>query len=264
MERLNESRIGAVIADAFAVRASTGTASTLHAAHGVGLMVGLDSEVTVTQPGGARASGRVMVVPPHLRHAASCPGPTLGFLYDPEVAPRVAGYSRGRGGAFPLEGRLATRLVEALAAHRAGLAQPEVLAGLASEAAAWLAKESLPREPDRRVARVLEALRDPAIDRRLVVSNMGLSQAHLQALFVRDVGLPMRTYQLWRRLLIALAAFAHLDATTAAHSAGFADLAHFSITCRRMLGYSPTTLRSGLLGGSVGPVLPDGELLAEG
>jgi hypothetical protein len=34
MERLNESRIGAVIADAFAVRAWTGTASTLHAAHG--------------------------------------------------------------------------------------------------------------------------------------------------------------------------------------------------------------------------------------
>ncbi|MFY0564636.1 helix-turn-helix domain-containing protein [Archangium lansingense] len=65
--------------------------------------------------------------------------------------------------------------------------------------------------------------------------------------FVRDVGLPIRTFQLWRRLLVAVAASARLDATHAAHFAGFADLAHFSRTCRRMLGYSPTALNSGLL-----------------
>ncbi|WP_433932169.1 helix-turn-helix domain-containing protein [Sorangium cellulosum] len=64
---------------------------------------------------------------------------------------------------------------------------------------------------------------------------------------MRDVGLPIRTFQLWRRLLVAVAALSRLDATGAAHAAGFADLAHFSRTCRRMLGYSPTELRSGLL-----------------
>jgi AraC-like DNA-binding protein len=247
MERLNESRIGAVIADTFAVRASTGTASTLHAAHGVGVMVGLDSDVTVTEPGGARVCGRVVVVPPHLRHAASCPGPTLGFLYDPERMPRVAGYSRGRGGAFRPEDGLAARLAAALVTHRASLSQPEVLSSLAHEAAELLGKEAPHQQPDRRIAWVLEALCDPDVDRQQVVTHIGLSQAHLQALFVRDVGLPIRTFQLWRRLLVALVAFAHMDATSAAHSAGFADLAHFSRTCRRMLGYSPTTLRSGLL-----------------
>ncbi|HEX8706210.1 MAG TPA: helix-turn-helix domain-containing protein [Myxococcaceae bacterium] len=251
MQRLNESRIGAVIAEAFAVRASMGTASTPHAAHGVGVMVGLDSDVTVTGMGGSQVRGRVVVVPPHLWHAASCPGPALGFLYDPELAPRVAGYSVMSGGvAFALEGRLATRLSGALVAHRASLAQPEVLRGLAEEAAAWLGEEASYRQMDSRVARVVEALRDPDVDRQQVVSHLGLSEAHLQDLFVRDVGLPIRTFKLWRRLLVALAAFARLDATGAAHSAGFADLAHFSRTCRRMLGYTPTTLRSGLLGGS--------------
>jgi AraC-like DNA-binding protein len=189
-------------------------------------------------------------------HGASCPGPTLGFLYDPELAPRVAGYSRERGGAFVLEGRLAARLSEALAAYRASLAQPEVLRGLAGELAGWCEKETAHRQPDRRVARVLEALRDPAADRRLAVSHLGLSSAHLQALFVRDVGLPMRTFQLWRRLLVGLVAFSRLDATNAAHAAGFADLAHFSRTCRRMLGYSPTTLRSGLLMSGEAPATP--------
>ena len=119
MERLNESRIGAVITDAFAVRASTATASTLHAQHGVGILVGLEGDVTVTEPGRGHVRGRVVVVPPHHPHAVDSPGPTLGLLYDPELAPHVAGYSRLRGGAFPMEGRLAERLVVRIPRRRA-------------------------------------------------------------------------------------------------------------------------------------------------
>ncbi|WP_437812790.1 helix-turn-helix domain-containing protein [Sorangium sp. So ce1078] len=249
MGGLNETRIGAVIAEAFAVRASTAMASTLHAEHGVAVLVGLESDVTVTEPepGGAVVRGRVVVVPPDRWHAASSPGPTIGLLYDPEEMPHAATYARLRGGACPLEGRLRARVEAAVAAHRASLSRPDVLDGLARELAAWLARESTRRAPDGRVARVLEALRDPAADRRLAVARAGISEAHLQALFARDVGLPIRTFQLWRRLLVGLAAFARLDATGAAHAAGFADLAHFSRTCRRMLGYSPTELRSGLM-----------------
>ena len=36
------------------------------------------------------------------------------------------------------------------------------------------------------------------------------------------------------------------SSSTAAHAVGFADLAHFSRSCRRMLGYTPTALRRGL------------------
>jgi len=247
MERLNESRIGALITDAYAVRASTGVASTLHAQHGAAILMGLDSDVTVTEPGGRRVRGRVVVVPPHVWHATSSPGPTLALLYDPQAAPHIADYSRLHGGAFPLESHLARRLEAASVAHGASLSRGEVLDGLARECSTWLARELPFRRPDGRVARVLEALREPSADTGLVIARTGLSRAHLRALFVREVGMPMRTYQLWRRLLVALGAFARLDATSAAHFAGFADLAHFSRTCRRMLGYSPTLLRGGLL-----------------
>ncbi|SEL73437.1 AraC-type DNA-binding protein [Stigmatella aurantiaca] len=248
MERLNESRIiGAVLTDAFAVRASPSTVSTLHAAHGTSLLVGLDSEVTVQEPGRAPVRGRAVLVPPHQPHAVTGPGTTLGFLYDPERNPRLAGFARQRGGAVALEGPLALRLAGAMAAHRASLATPEVLEGLAHEYAGWIGGETPFRGIDRRVARVSNALRAPTADRRLIAAQSGLSPAHLQALFVRDVGLPIRTFQLWHRLLAALSAFAHRDATDAAHAAGFADLAHFSRTCRRMLGYSPTVLRQGRL-----------------
>ncbi|XXY44893.1 helix-turn-helix domain-containing protein [Sorangium sp. So ce269] len=238
-----------MITDAFASRASTSTASTPHAQHGALVAIGLDSDVTVTGPGGARVRARVLVVPPDVAHTVACPGPSLGILYDPEVVPHVAAYARLRGGAFPLEGRLGARLGEALVAHRASLARADVLDGLAREASAWFAREAPRREPDGRVARFLEALRDPTADPRLAVPRR-MSPAHLRALFVRDVGLPIRTFRLWRRLLTALAALSTLeriDATGAAHAAGFADLAHFSRTCRRMLGYSPTALRSRLL-----------------
>jgi AraC-like DNA-binding protein len=246
VERLNESRTFGVIEDTFAVRFSLRTRSSLHAQHGAGIFVGLETDVIVTEPGRAPVRGRVVAVPPDVPHAAWSPGPTVGLLYDPEGLPHIAELARLRGGAFPVQGREAARLLEAVTAHRASLTRGEVLGGLAHESSTWLARGLPCPAPDRRVARVLEALREPAVDRRLVVARAGISPAHLQALFARDVGVPMRTYLLWRRLLTALVAFLHTDATNAAHLAGFSDLAHFSRTCRKMLGYCPTVLRDGL------------------
>jgi AraC-like DNA-binding protein len=121
-----------------------------------------------------------------------------------------------------------------------------VLDGLARETAPWLATET-PRPVDPRVARLVAALRDPDADRAAVIAAIGLTRAHLGELFARDLGVTLRAYQLWHRLLAALAVFARADATEAAHAAGFADLAHFSRTCRRMLGASPTAMRAALL-----------------
>ncbi|HTN87037.1 MAG TPA: helix-turn-helix domain-containing protein [Sorangium sp.] len=243
MLRLNESRIGGVITDAFAARASPSLVSTLHAQHATMIYAGLDGDVTVTEEGSPPIRARVVVVPPEVDHATFCPGPAIVLHHDPELAPEVAVYARQRGRASPIEGRLAARLGGALHSHRASLSRPDVLAGLACESAAWFAEEAPRRDLDTRVASVVEALRDPDADRHLVLARTRLSAAHLQALFVRDVGVPIRTYLLWRRLLIAIASCVRLDNTNAAHFAGFSDLAHLSRTCRRMLGYSPTLLR---------------------
>ncbi len=244
MTGLNESLIGAVITDAFAVRAADGTRSTLHAQHGTAVLVGVDSEVVVTTPR-QRTAGRVVVVPPDCPHAVACPGPTVGLLFDPEAAPQVAGFARAHVGPAALTGGALARFTAAAAAHGGALARGEVLAGLAREAATWLAQGAARRRIDRRVAHVLTLVDG---GRELAPADLGgLSRAHLQALFVRDIGLPIRRLRLWRRLLVAVAALARHDVTAAAHLAGFADLAHFSRTCRRMLGYTPTALRSGLL-----------------
>jgi AraC-like DNA-binding protein len=247
VERLNEMRIGARLADGTGVRASVGTRSSLHAQHGTALFVGLDGDVTVCAPGAAPVHGRVVIVPPDVANASSSVGPTVGFIYDPESVAQVADVARD-GGIRVLDGRLGARVLDAVRVHQAALADPDTLLGLSCECAAWMRDRSPRRRIDRRVARVVEAIRAPDGDRHAAIAATRLSPAHLAALFVRDIGLPMRSYALWRKLLAAVVQLAPGDATAAAHGAGFADLAHFSRTCRRMLGYTPTALRDGILG----------------
>ena len=244
MTGLNETLIGAVITDAFAVRAADGTCSTIHVQHGTAVLVAVDAEVVVTAPG-LRTAGRVVVVPPDLPHAVVCQGPMVGLLFDPEAAPQVASFARASARPVALGGALQGRFTAAVAAHGGALARGEVLDGLAREALTWLTQGAARRRIDRRVAHVLAVL---DAGRELAPCDLGgLSRAHLQALFVRDIGVPIRRLRLWRRLLVAVAGLARHDVTAAAHLAGFADLAHFSRTCRRMLGYTPTALRTGLL-----------------
>ena len=241
MARLNDSRIASLLADRYGVRISSRTSSTSHAQHGVALFVTLESDITVADAHGHITRGRAVLVPPDLAHTVESPGPTIGICYDPERLPRVAARSRCHTTAHALDGRLATKLVEQAHAHRTCFDDVDVMRGIADEAAHWVGTEMAP-QLDTRVAAAIEALRDPSEE----LPALSISRPHLTELFVRDVGTSIRSYRLWRRLMRALFAFAQGDATSAAHAAGFADLAHFSRTCRRMLGYTPTALRDGI------------------
>jgi len=82
---------------------------------------------------------------------------------------------------------------------------------------------------------------------------VGLSSGRLIHLFKDEVGIPIRRYLLWQRLLDACA-YASLHAhdemycdgksdmslTEAAHQAGFTDSAHFSRTFKSMFGLHPS------------------------
>jgi AraC-like DNA-binding protein len=245
MKRLNETRIGALLTEPFGGTFSRTAAMSRHAEHGASVLVGVDADVEVRGDAGA-VRGRAVLVPPDLPYTAACPGPIVLYTFDPELCPRVAGAARAHGGPCTLTGATGASIAGAVVAHRAALARPDVLAGVGREAERALANGPA-SSPDRRVARLVEALRDPEADSAEAIRRTRLSAAHLQALFARDVGLPIRSYRLWRRLLHALARVGPLDLTTAAHAGGFADLAHLSRTCRRMLGYAPSALRANLM-----------------
>ena len=225
--RLNETRIGALLTERFGASFVREARARPHAEHGTAVVVGIDGDVDV-----GIARGRAVIVPPDTIYAVRSAGPAATYLFDPELAPQIAAFARDGGTRV-----LGRRIAGVVAAHRATLARPDVLAGVGEELGRLLATGS-PRPIDRRVASVVETLRDPDGER----APMSLSAAHLRELFARDIGMPMRRYTLWRRLLHALARVGPVDLTTAAHAGGFADLAHFSRTCRRMLGYAPSEL----------------------
>lgn len=236
--RLNESMINAALAESWGVRASTAQHAGAHLQYGIVVFVGVDGEVTSN---GTR--GRVVLVPPNVMHRTTSPGPVLGFFYDPLSFPGVASFAHALDGPQVLGGKLGSRIAGAVFANRARIDHQEVLAGLSRDVGRVLA--SPPRPIDRRVLKALEAVRQPV---PAMAKHAGVSVPHLRALFARDAGVPMRTVRAWRRLVHALQAYAHVDATRAAHEAGFADLAHFSRTCVRMLGYTPSTIRHGHVG----------------
>lgn len=245
MARLNETRTGALLTELVGATFVRDTATSRHAEHGTTVLVGVDADVTVVTCDRV-VRGRAVMIPPDVVYAARCPGPTVSTVLDPELVPRAAGLARAAGGPAEVDGRTGARLAGAVVAHRAALSRPAVLGAVAAEIGAMLATGAAPAL-DRRVAGVVESLRDPDDDHAASITRTRLSAAHLQALFVRDVGIPMRTYRLWRRLLHALARVGPLDLTASAHAAGFADLAHFSRTCRRMVGYAPSDLRARLV-----------------
>ncbi|HZW75215.1 MAG TPA: AraC family transcriptional regulator, partial [Caldimonas sp.] len=73
-----------------------------------------------------------------------------------------------------------------------------------------------------------------------------LSPSRFRHLFVAQTGVPFRAYLLWARVDAAMGAGMNGESwTAAAQSAGFADSAHFSRTCRRMFGIAPAMLVRG-------------------
>ncbi|MCK7595110.1 helix-turn-helix transcriptional regulator [Pseudomarimonas salicorniae] len=107
-------------------------------------------------------------------------------------------------------------------------------------------EDTLPSDP-----RILEAAAridaDPAgraWNHRQLAAAAGLSPSRFLALFREQLGMPVRNYVLWRRLLLAVSGLrAGQNVTMAALDAGFADAAHFSRSFRQVIGAAPSELR---------------------
>ena len=99
---------------------------------------------------------------------------------------------------------------------------------------------------DPRIARALEWIRGQLgapMTLGQVASQVHLSPGRFRHLFVAQTGISFRAYVLWARVSSAMVtAMAGRSWTDAAQHAGFADSAHFTRTCKRMFGISPTML----------------------
>ncbi|MBU2604223.1 MAG: helix-turn-helix domain-containing protein [Actinobacteria bacterium] len=99
---------------------------------------------------------------------------------------------------------------------------------------------------DDRIAQMLSELNSMApedIMFRDLVRQIGLSESRLSHLFSEDVGLPLRSFHLWKKIVYAIKMIAReSNMTRVALDSGFSDSAHFSRTFRQTLGLSPSFL----------------------
>jgi AraC-like DNA-binding protein len=110
---------------------------------------------------------------------------------------------------------------------------------------------------DSPIARPMSWWRHPAVDAALLrlpslveagtldvatlADEVGLSVSRLTHIFTDEIGVPLRSYARWMRLVNAVEFLANgQSVTAAAHAAGFADAAHFTRTFRSMFGLSPS------------------------
>ncbi len=102
------------------------------------------------------------------------------------------------------------------------------------------------KEIDQRVVRCASIIKENIGDNlsaNVLASLVDLSERQLSSLFKRDMGLPIRKYRLWSRLknVAQLVNDGNL-LTDAAIASGFSDSAHFSNSCRKLLGLKPTDI----------------------
>jgi AraC-like DNA-binding protein len=80
-----------------------------------------------------------------------------------------------------------------------------------------------------------------------LAQNANLSPSRFAHLFSEQMGIPIRNYLLWQRLLLALSQLRQGSSiTTAAYASGFSDCAHLSRSFRRIFGATPTEIQAAL------------------
>lgn len=94
---------------------------------------------------------------------------------------------------------------------------------------------------DAALLRLPALIEEGAIDVAQLANEIGLSVSRLTHIFTEEIGVPIRSYARWMRLVNAIEHLANgRTITAAAHGAGFADAPHFNRTFRAMFGLSPS------------------------
>lgn len=101
--------------------------------------------------------------------------------------------------------------------------------------------EAPQRRVDPRLLRALELMESDDLTVVDLAQHVELSASRLTHLMTDTLGIPPRTWRTWFRLQHAIrhAVFGGANLTEAAHAAGFSDSAHFTRTCKRLMGVRP-------------------------
>lgn len=221
-----------------------------HAHHAIQISLAMGGDFLVQADGWddwRRTRGAVVM--PDRRHRFDGRGAAIATLFvEPTSARGAALQQRFSGfGVALLADAEVGEAAQHLHAHYMAAAPDELMAGLAQGAICLLAGDpAMAPSQDARITAALAWMR-PRLARSIrledVAAEVHLSPGRFRHLFVSQTGTSLRAWLLWTRMERAVtSAFQGRSWTEAAHEAGFADAAHLTRTCRRMIGLAPTML----------------------
>ena len=221
-----------------------------HAHHALQISIAFQDRLLLQAPPDRRwRAFHAVATAPDQPHRIRCPGQVAQIYLDPEGAAGLA-----------VRQTLVDAGVQAIDInHRESLAarllpgpdeQPDAhqTARFIDEIAGGAAPDFCRELIDPRVQKTLttvHALPGRRAPLHALADHVALSPSRLGALFRRDIGIPIRRYLLWLRLIDAIEALSNgANLTRAAHDAGFSDSAHLSRTFHRMFGMPPSVLQT--------------------
>lgn len=212
----------------------------LHSHHAFQVMLATsDTPLAMRGESGEVALAPAFILRPDVPHAIARPSLAVVAYFEPEtllgrrLRRRLSGVS---GEAEVLASIMALRGPAPTDAVSAD-ARLETIAG-----ALGATTHASPRHPAvAGLTRILAERLPDAPTLPAIASELGLAQSTLSHVLKREVGIPYRRFVLWQRLIASARAMRRgEDLTTAAHAAGFADLAHLSRTFTAMFGIVPS------------------------
>lgn len=223
----------------------------VHAHQAIQVCFLFDGQIRLRTDDRAPLSGyRVAVVPSRQAHAMDGSAGDLGavIFVEPETREgRILAERYPAGRIAAADWDVVAAVIPALGAAVRGGRGRETIVPAARRVVQALAGDLQPSVvSDERIVRAaayINAHLAQSLTLREVAAVVHLSPGRFRHLFAEQTGLGLRQYILWRRFM---SVWEHTmrgeSLSAAAHAAGFADSAHLTRTCRRMMGMPPSAL----------------------
>jgi AraC-like DNA-binding protein len=222
-----------VFGDSWALYRGRSADNSLHEHAAIQIVFGAPV-ATVIDGDGHHHEGQILLIRPLVAHALAS-GEDVTILYVEPQSPL----------AFDLADRASDADISIIA--EPGFLKFDARKSIscwANEIAGRMANAAAPI--DSRLQQALQALAEEpgAIRIEDAAHRSGLSESRLRALAAKQLGLPLSTWLIWRKLERAARALSEsASLADAAAVGGFADQAHLARAMRRMFGVTPRTMQ---------------------
>lgn len=217
--------------------------TTTHRHHALQITISLSGHFFLRLPDARVCTGALMIEPDHPHRLSGREGRQAVLLLDPEatVSGNLIDAYRLRGQAAEVDAVRVEPFVQQLESLSRRIPSCVEARRLCDDMLSAILGSAMPfKAIDPRIRDALALLRELPESKgsvRDIAESVGLSEGRFMHLFKEQVGIPVRRYLLWHRLMAALdAVLAGQMLTRAAHETGFADSAHLSRTFREMFG----------------------------